>query len=181
MLNTFIPLIKCVHCPLSICSFSGMFFCGALANFSINSFTRFHFPALPSCCIWRKCVPKSLNSYWGRSTEKSIRQAGLRLVYYKQRLRRLSANKRKLVWKVLQTRLTLFVFFLCLSFGLCILKSSLVRPVLGNIKYKNNFKKNSVNCHFIFSCTLVRWFILVCTVAWPDSNYTRAFITHHSV
>ena len=92
-------------------------------------------------------------------------RSGLRLVYYKQRLRRLSTNKRKLVWKVLQTRLTLFVFFRCLSFGLYILKSSLVRPVLGNIKYKNNKKKNSVNCHFIFSCTLVRWFILVCTVA----------------
>ena len=33
MLNTCISLIKCVHCPLSICGFSGMFFCGALANF----------------------------------------------------------------------------------------------------------------------------------------------------
>ena len=33
MLNTFISLIKCVHCPLTICGFSGMFFCGALANF----------------------------------------------------------------------------------------------------------------------------------------------------
>ena len=53
--------------------------------------------------------------------------------------------------KVLKTLLTLFVFFLRLSFGLYILKSSfnLVRHVLGNIQYKNN-KKNSVNCHFIF-------------------------------
>ena len=33
MLNTCISLIKCVHCPFSICGFSGMFFCGALANF----------------------------------------------------------------------------------------------------------------------------------------------------
>ena len=33
MLNTCISLIKCVHCPLSICGFSGMLFCGALANF----------------------------------------------------------------------------------------------------------------------------------------------------
>ena len=77
-----------------------------------------------------------------RSTEKSIPQAGLRLVYYNQRLRRLSANKRKLVCKVLKTLLTLFVFFLRLSFGLYILKSSfnLVRHVLGNIQYKNNKK-----------------------------------------
>ena len=34
MLNTCISLIKCVHCPFSICGFSGMFFCGALDNFS---------------------------------------------------------------------------------------------------------------------------------------------------
>ena len=33
MLNTCISLVKCVHCLFSICGFSGMFFCGALANF----------------------------------------------------------------------------------------------------------------------------------------------------
>ena len=33
MLNTGISLMKCVHCPFSICGFSGMFFWGALANF----------------------------------------------------------------------------------------------------------------------------------------------------
>jgi len=33
MLNTCISLIKCVHCPLSICGFSGILFCGALDNF----------------------------------------------------------------------------------------------------------------------------------------------------
>ena len=34
-LNMFIciSLIECVHCPLSICGFSGMLFCGAFANF----------------------------------------------------------------------------------------------------------------------------------------------------
>ena len=71
--------------------------------------------------------------------DREVRQAGLRLVYYNQRLRRLGANKRKLVCKVLQTLLTLFVFFLRLSFGLYILKSSfnLVRHVLGNIQYKD--------------------------------------------
>ena len=43
MLNTCISLIKCVHCPLSICGFSGMFFCGALANF-LKQFYSFPFP-----------------------------------------------------------------------------------------------------------------------------------------
>ena len=60
-------------CPLSI--FDLGFFRNVLlrsiGQFSLNSFTRFHFPALPSCCIWHTCVPKSLNSL-----KKSIRKAG---------------------------------------------------------------------------------------------------------
>ena len=53
-------------CPLSI--FDLWFFRNVLlrsiGQFFLNQFfTRFHFPALPSCCIWHTCVPKSLNSY----------------------------------------------------------------------------------------------------------------------
>ena len=48
------------------------------------------------------------------------------------------------------------VFFRYLSFGWYILKSSLLLHVLENIKYKTTKKKNSVNRHFIFPCTLVR-------------------------
>ena len=147
--------------------------CTRNVNWKLKQFYSFPFPC--STFMLHMVYVCTLTSQFIQrwSTEKSIRQAGLRLVYYKQGLRRLSANKRKLVWKVLQTRLTLFVFFLCLSFGWWHPKIKFSSTCFGNIK--NKTKKNIVNC------TLVRWFILVCTVAWPDSNYTRAFITHHSV
>ena len=172
MLNAFISRIKCVHFPLSICGFSGMFFCGALANFLETV-------VLVSISLLYLHVAYQSIHTEVESIETSIRQGGLRLVYYKQRLRRLSANKRKLVWKVLQTRLTLFVFSLYLSFGWWHPKIKFSSTCFGNIKYKT--KKTVLIVILFFSCTLVRWFILFCTVAWPDSNHTRAFITQHSV
>ena len=59
--------------------------------------------------------------------------------------------------KVLKTLLTLFVFFLRLSFGLYILKSSFnsVRHVLGNIQYKNNKKKTLLIVILFFLYTRV--------------------------
>ena len=127
MLNTCISLIKCVHCTLSICGFFRNVLLRHISQFRYS----FPFPCSAFMLFWRTCVPKSLNSCmlsW--SIEKSKRRTGLRLVYYKEGFRRLSANKRKLVWKVLRTRLTLFVFFLGLGFGLYVLKVNLVRHIL---------------------------------------------------
>ena len=45
-------------CPLSIVDlwFFRNVLLRSIGQFSLNSFTRFHFPALPSCGIWRTCV-----------------------------------------------------------------------------------------------------------------------------
>ena len=51
-------------------------------------------------------------------------------------------------------------------------------PKLCSATLKTKKKKNSFNCHYIFSCTLVRWFIRFCTVARSDSNHTGGF--HHA-
>ena len=169
-------------CPLSIVDlwFFRNFLLRSIGQFSLNSFTRFHFPALPSCGIWRTCVPKPPQFIQRWSIETSIRQAGLRLVYHKQRLRRLSANKRKLVWKVLQTRLGNSICFLSLfEFRLVHPKIKFSSTCFGNIKYKTK-KTVLLNCHFIFSCTLAM-IDDFCTVAWPDLDHTRSFITQHSI
>ena len=67
-----------------------MFFCGALANFLETV-------VLVSISLLYLHVAYQSIHTEVESIETSIRQGGLRLVYYKQRLRRLSANKRKLV------------------------------------------------------------------------------------
>ena len=49
-------------CPLSIVDlwFFRNVLLRSIGQFSLNSFTRFYSPALPSRCIWRTSVPKSL-------------------------------------------------------------------------------------------------------------------------
>ena len=52
-------------CPLSIVDlwFFRNVLLRSISQFSLNSFTRFHFPVLLACCtVQRTCVPKSLNS-----------------------------------------------------------------------------------------------------------------------
>ena len=64
------------------------------------------------------------------------------------------------------------------AFTLLFFFSKVATDISLRIFWRSRYKTKKIkqfHCHFIFSCTLMRWLFLVCTVAWPDSNHTRAF------